>query len=268
MGTTSWEDLLHPGKATDFFARRPFSPFDPATSEYRPTNALWLAELCRLVYRHDVEEDTPPPQPTRTSFLEMAGFRQRKFFLAPATDTQAMLVEFVGGSPFAVLVFRGTERALKDVVTDLEIGKLRLGGVSKDIHEGFLEAFNSVWGDIASELAQLPATCPLFYAGHSLGAALATLAAASRAPQALYTFGSPRVGNQVFVESLAQFPIHRVVDDRDLVPTLPPEIMKFQHAGVERQLRAPSKGQSLPHHPFRPPKFLADHAPINYVDRL
>ena len=77
MPTTTWQDLLDPGGATDFFSRREFPPFEPeAAAEYNHANALWLAELSRLVYRHDVEEDTPVPQPTRTSFLEKAGLKQ------------------------------------------------------------------------------------------------------------------------------------------------------------------------------------------------
>ena len=108
---TTWDDLLQPGKATDFFARREFPPFDPeAKSVYSRVNALWLAELSRLVYRHDIEEEDPPPQPTRASFLESAGLRQSRFFIS--TNARAILVESVTAPLFAVLVFRGTERIL------------------------------------------------------------------------------------------------------------------------------------------------------------
>jgi triacylglycerol lipase len=108
MPTTTWQDLLDPGGATDFFSRREFPPFEPeAAVEYNHANALWLAELSRLAYRHDVEEDKPVPQPTRTSFLEKAGLKQRAFFVSPKTDTQAMLIEPMVSPPFAVLVFRG-----------------------------------------------------------------------------------------------------------------------------------------------------------------
>ena len=63
-----------------FFSRREFPPFEPeAAAEYNHANALWLAELSRLVYRNDVEEDKPVPQPTRTSFLEKAGLNSVPF---------------------------------------------------------------------------------------------------------------------------------------------------------------------------------------------
>src|SRR4030095_16005235 len=108
---TTWQDLLQPGKATDFFARREFVPFDPTRSDYCVANAVWLAELSRLVYRHDTEEDAPPPEPTRTNYLERAGLRQRRFFKVDAglVRVRALLVESVNEN-FAALVFRGTEQ--------------------------------------------------------------------------------------------------------------------------------------------------------------
>ena len=120
--TQAWRDLLYPGHATDFFSRRKFPDFEPDAEGYSPANALWLAELSRLIYRHDEEEDISPPMPTRTSFLTDAQFRQRQFFLAPETDTQAMLVGSTGALPFAVLVFRGTEQTSKDMSIDINIG--------------------------------------------------------------------------------------------------------------------------------------------------
>lgn len=266
MGVTTWHDLQFPGDATDFFARTPLPPFEPEASGYNTGNALWLAELSRLVYRRDVEEDGPAPQPSRTSFLARAGMRQRRFFNSFDTDTQAMLVEPISGPAFAVLVFRGTEQKTRDYLTDLELGTLWLTGNKKGIHEGFAEALNSVWGSISMELSRL--ACPVFFTGHSLGGALATLAAARRAPKALYTFGSPRVGNAAFAASLAATPVYRVVDDEDIITTVPPEALGFRHAGAEQRLTAPRQNASYLDRLLNPPKFLADHALVNYVDRI
>lgn len=261
---TTWDELLHPGDAVDFFQRRKFPPFSPGDKNYNPGNALWLAELSRLVYRHDLEEDKPPPKPTRSRFLYNTGLQQLDFFLSTATDTQAMLVAPMDGPKFAALVFRGTEANGKDFLTDLELGKLGVAGKKIDVHEGFREALDSVWSKIDDSLSGLD--CPLFFTGHSLGAALATLAAARRQPSALYTFGSPKVGNQAFVDSLAATRIYRVVDDEDIVATLPPGL-GYVHAGAEQRLLAPPKTKLI-EHLFDPPKPLADHAPVNYVDRI
>jgi len=262
---TSWQDLLHPGAATDFFLRRSFAAFDPATCVYSPVNALWLAELSRLVYRHDTEEENSAPQPTRSHFLNITGFRQRQFFLSKETGTQAMLVEFGETSAFTVLVFRGTEHNIKDYVTDLEFGKLSPLGSNIEVHTGFTAALDSVWHKIAPAITQLDG--PMFYTGHSLGAALATLAAARHAPRAVYAFGSPRVGNQAFIASLGHVPIYRIVDDEDIVTTVPSEAMGFRHVGTEIKLMAPKREFSITRL-FEPPKPWADHAPVNYVDRL
>lgn len=267
---TTWKDLLHPGDATDFFARRAIPPFDPEASGYSDANALWLAELSRLVYRHDVEEGSPPPRPTRTSFLAARGFRQRGFFNSQATDTQALLVESERPA-FALLAFRGTEQNPKDFLADLEVGKLVPLSDGLEVHEGFREALDSVWKEIDAALGRL--TSPVFFTGHSLGAALATLAAARRPPRAVYTFGSPLVGNAAFVTSLGGVPIHRVVDDQDLVTTVPPASFGFRHAGQAHLLRAPAAAApggltARLRRFFEPPKPLADHAPVNYVDRI
>lgn len=263
--TTTWDDLLHPGNATDFFSRREFPVFDLNANGYSHSNALWLAELSRLVYRRDAEESNPPPEPTRTSFLVNAGFKQLIFFISRKTNTQAILIESIGTPVFAVLIFRGTEQTINDFITDIKIGIPPFGKIEPIVHKGFQQALDSVWCEIDKALAQL--SCPFFYTGHSLGAALATLAATRRTPKAVYTFGSPRVGNHGFAASLGSTPIYRIVDDEDIVTTVPPEAMGFRHVGTEHRLIAQKSSFSL-QHLFDPPKSLADHAPINYVDRI
>ncbi len=186
-----------------------------------------------------------------------------------------MLVESTTHPRYAVLVFRGTEQNPKDFFTDLSVGAPTLDPSQINVHEGFRKAVDartasglSVWEEIEVELLKLD--CPVFYTGHSLGAALATLAAARLAPKAVYTFGSPRVGNHAFVDSLSSLPIYRIVDGQDIVTTVPPsEIFGYQHAGEMHQLHRPHssfilrlKNICLPLGP------LADHTPINYVDRI
>ena len=266
---TNWKDLLHPGDASDFFARRPMPPFNPATLSYSRANARWLAELSRLAYRHDHEEADHPPQPTQTRFLEKAGCTHRQFFFSRDTDTQALLVQFDHAIPFAVLVFRGTEQHVQDYVTDLNLGKLRQSDGKVDTHRGFTRALDSVWEEIEQALKRLDR--PVFYTGHSLGAALATLATARLRPAALYTFGSPRVGDDDFARQLADFEarIHRLVHGDDLVTKVPPEDLGFRHVGREVKLESPPARNWLQKIAdwFRPPKALADHAPVNYVDK-
>ena len=75
--------------------------------------------------------------------------------------------------------------------------------------------------------------------GHSLGGAIATLAAAAlRAAHGatdLYTYGSPRVGNAAFVEHVEALPggNFRLTHDADPVPLLPPSVLGYRHLSPE-----------------------------------
>jgi triacylglycerol lipase len=257
---TTWNDLLKPGEASDFFSRA-LPPFDPAITQYNATNARWLAELCRLVYR-DAD---------RSEFLRKAGLEELRFF--SAKGTQAFLVRATSEPRFAAMVFRGTDD-LNAWVTNLMFWKTPLGHGSQ-VHQGFQDALDAIWPDVRDALDNVGV--PFFFAGHSLGGALATLAAARRQPRALYTFGSPYVGNRTFVEALARIPIHRVVDAHDIVPTVPPAELGYAHVGELHVLKEPKeifkfdsleKFRALVERAVEPPEFLADHAPINYVSRI
>ena len=70
---TEWSDLFRPGEASSFLDRRPLPLFHPQATAFDANNAWWLAELSRLVYRHDIEESPFLPQPRRTDFLAQVG---------------------------------------------------------------------------------------------------------------------------------------------------------------------------------------------------
>jgi pimeloyl-ACP methyl ester carboxylesterase len=172
-------------------------------------------------------------------------------------------------TPFAVLVFRGTEQEIQDFLSDVDTLPVPAFGATVRVHSGFKRALNSIWTPIAALLDTLD--CPVFYTGHSLGAALATLAAARRAPQAAYAFGSPRVGDAQFVDKLKNVPVFRVIHGNDVVTTVPPEALGFRHAGEEHRFGERDFG--LPALDLRaiwsqlitPVGPLADHAPLRYV---
>jgi triacylglycerol lipase len=269
MASITWDDLLRPGDATDFFTRMTMPPFEPTATAFSVANAVWLAELSRLVYRRGADEGGPPPQPSRESFLASAKLREVRAFRSHLTDTQAMLVESEGTPTFAALIFRGTEQRPRDFVTDLSVGVKVLAPGKPGAHMGFEAALESVWHAIDEELRRI--TSPVYYTGHSLGAALATLAAARRAPWAVYTFGSPLVGNAEFGVTLERVPIYRVVDDADAVTLVPPDTFGFRHIGTVTQLKAPPSTFTFADFLAsftRPKKPLADHAPVAYVDRI
>ena len=73
----------------------------------------------------------------------------------------------------------------------------------------------------------------IFFTGHSLGGALA-LIAASRFPDAdcVYTYGCPRAGNKAFADSI-KARVYRTVNNNDVVTTLPSKKILFDKTGEE-----------------------------------
>ncbi len=274
-----WNALLKPGDATEYFTLPEIPAFEPHRADYSAANAWWLAELSRLVYSES--------SALRRAVLGRIGLRRRCFF--DVDETQGFVVEARDHS-FAALVFRGSAQ-LEDWLVNLEIvpEDWPRGG---SVHEGFQEALDDVWGRIERVLDDLAADTPVFYSGHSLGAALATLAASRRPPRAFYNYGSPRVGDGGFATTLADVPVFRVVNNRDVVTTLPPPLpyLKLVHAGElhyithdNRMWVDPSREQVEQDRRqadealadtidrrrwFDPPQMLADHTPVNYVTHL
>ncbi|CAL6328352.1 unnamed protein product [Bathycoccus prasinos] len=94
---------------------------------------------------------------------------------------------------------------------------------------------------------------PIEITGHSLGGALATIAAmdlesGNHDPdrkhiiqkkvdvKSVYTFGSPRVGDGVFAEIYAErlgFKTYRLTHGRDVVPSVPNTLLGFRHVPTE-----------------------------------
>ena len=134
--------------------------------------------------------------------------------------TQAFLAKRKSDG-MAVLAFRGTEKDFKDIKTDLNARFYRADGAK--MHSGFRRAYDYVAGSVSGAVSGL-GDCRLYITGHSLGGALALIAARSLNADnvaACYTFGSPKVGSSEFGDDI-KVPIYRVVNAADLVPRVPP----------------------------------------------
>lgn len=137
--------------------------------------------------------------------------------------TQAILVRVEEG---LILGFRGTEAmSVKDIRTDARANTrpCKTGG---KVHSGFDDAYESVARRISSVLEREDLKGrPLFVTGHSLGGALATVTAKRlehpAGIAACYTFGSPRVGDEEWVDGI-KTPLYRLVNAADCVTMLPP----------------------------------------------
>ncbi len=136
--------------------------------------------------------------------------------------TQAILLE---DETYLFLGFRGTEpTSVKDIKSDVN-AITKTCGTGGKVHSGFDEAFGQTAVAIQEALDQAEyKDKPLFITGHSLGGALATIAAKKLTHKggiaACYTFGSPRVGNVEWATGI-KVPIYRVVNAVDPVTMMP-----------------------------------------------
>ncbi|MBW2355450.1 MAG: hypothetical protein JRF23_01550 [Deltaproteobacteria bacterium] len=265
QGGISWKAIFKPGEAEDFFSPAPPGDFDPSAEGFSPVNAWWLSEMARLVYRRD-EAARRRQKPTRGEILarfgltERATFRDGNLFAALFQSVRQTV------DPFAVLVFRGSSGHLDNWMANLS-ATARPWSTGGKVHGGFKQALLGFWLQILEALCRIEV--PVFYTGHSLGAALATLAASLRPPRALYTFGSPRVGDRRFGRTLDRLPVFRIANPLDIVTDLPPTGWRsgFRHVG-ERHVLPVARDRSprpVSGARFPPPVFLAEHAPICYT---
>lgn len=183
-----------------------------------PSKLTMFAKISGITYQ-DPDVATP-------LFKEL-GYNIVKFF-----DKKGAQAYLLSNDVERVLSFRGTQPKEKsDVIADLAVAKNKTDSGGK-VHVGFKTELDKIWKDIKKELGVNP-NGPLFVTGHSLGAAMATIAVSRMQADVtgLATFGSPRVGNQKFVDHVA-VDHHRVQNNCDDVPKVPPELLGFVHHGT------------------------------------
>lgn len=254
--------------------------FQPTAAIDHAQQAWWLAEHALLAYDRSNKV---------TATLSAAGYRP----LIARDRASSSFAYAAIASDHGILAFRGTEaltpgdswRKLAAVARDWWIDA-RVQRVAcahgGQVHAGFQHALDALWPQLQDVLAQAPRW---WCCGHSLGGALAALAAArvrdaGASLAGAITFGQPRVGDAASAERLQQLPLLRVVNACDLVPELPPEALGYRHAGPLRHLdanRRENYGRSLRSYWSRlpgnlrhgigalTPIELSDHAPLHYV---
>jgi hypothetical protein len=260
------EALTDPGAAGDFFQRhQPRSP------------EAWCAEFSRLAYCDYARVLAP--------CLSSIGFG----LIAEPFDRAGTQAFLAGGPDFAVLAFRGSDD-LRAWMTNVNILPVPWRGGGR-AHAGFAAALDAVRPELEAALAAVSGH--LLVTGHSLGGALAALAASLRPEADLYSYGAPRVGDRDFRAAMERRRggARRYVNHRDIVCRVPPAPLGYRHVGapyaidragnvapgepedpglgdllssalpLDRQSLAARFGQTLP-------RELTDHAPINYVSAL
>lgn len=150
-----------------------------------------------------------------------------------------------------MLSIRGTtnfRNALTDIQFFTACDDVVPGG---KVHAGFLNA----WKEIADAARTFLANARNQYSdykvvitGHSLGAGVATVAAAHLRRDLyqgtdLFTYGSPRVGNDVFADYVTNQSgsEYRITHYNDATPDVPFLFLGYRHAGTEYWLSTPGE---------------------------
>ncbi len=190
--------------------------------------------------------------------------------------TQAYVIETAPGiANETVVAFRGTQvfadPSLADMLSNLWFR--RRPWDPGRVHRGYREALL----DIVQELKRplYSGRRPLYFTGHSMGGALATLASTlPPGPSATYSFGAPRVGDAAFARSLAN--LVRIVHGADLAPRYPLPL-GYRHGGQVWHLSGagtltpglpPGWHLRLPLTPAALAKAVLDHRASEYARKL
>ena len=188
---------------------------------------MWLAQLAYETDNEPKVEDILMSWQLEKRLLisndPATGLPPRSACVVVAEGRDATFVTFAGSDPLKIV----------DWITDFNAVQS-----ADNLHEGFRAAVETVWPRIEAAISATPAQ-PLFFTGHSLGGALAVLAAFRAAaafqgrPTVVYTFGSPRTGGVAF---FGNYPLgnstFRLVHGTDVVPTVPtPQPGDYRHVG-------------------------------------
>ena len=225
----TWDTIAPPYLDYLYFQDCEAYPLRALATGFDMVNAWWLIEAATLAYAD--------PSFAREHF-QRAGLPEVRWFSGNSTQGYV-----AGNDEVLIVAFRGTEirprpgtlnfgNIVADLMTDVEFWLVESGRRGK-VHRGFKRGLEEVWelqGLYDYIRTQHTGNRSLWFTGHSLGGALATLAAQWYGPGCtLYTFGSPRVGDLEFVESLA-VSAYRFVNHRDVVTRVPPAGL-YRHVG-------------------------------------
>lgn len=154
-----------------------------------------------------------------------------------------------------VVAFPGTDN-LDCWGADFDVVPVSVPGMG-EIHRGFYEAWIALVAGVTAAIGNQPVT----FVGHSLGAAIAILGAASltlagKPPAGVYGFEPPRVSPDLTIRSLlSKVPVHLYKNGLDLVPEVPPG---WHHAALLTHIGKP----------VLPFANVQDHAISRVIDAL
>jgi triacylglycerol lipase len=193
---------------------------------------------------------------SRQEIINLYGSRLQSTFDMPIPDSSLLgFVPRIFGFVILeqnhnVISFRGTQKLIsKDtLLTDLRASMINIEWLDAEPnnprgHRGFVNSYNQV----RRNLINRQYTNKIYVTGHSLGGALATLAALDLKRNfpnkdiVVYTFASPKVGDSTFAtlfNNTLGAASERVFIEGDLVPRLPPQ-ESYEHVRDAHVLEDP-----------------------------
>lgn len=272
-----FKTLLPPNFEYSYFDVVEVAPFHSSSQNFELVNATWLADASLLAYA---------PPAFAWGCLKAAGLQEgltlngtsTQGYVAVADD--ALIVTFRGSQLDNPLAF-----FIDGILIDADVVGVPWEGTGS-IHKGFAQALEEIWEELLKFLNQHIAAPngqarAIWFTGHSLGGALATLGAArytiEKGACGLYTFGSPRVGDKTFASAFPVKTAFRIINNKDLVPRIPPRALGYKHVGdpifidQDGKLQQGSGIPGLPGDTLGPVLDLSrqlnavDHAPIYYA---
>lgn len=185
--------------------------------------ALLFAELAMVAYNDEREA---------TEAAELVGFPDVTFFDHDGSQAYRFRNEYD-----SVIACRGTEpNEWNDIQADANAAAV-LAETAGKVHRGFKREVDDLWPML--ETALIDCQQPVWFCGHSLGGAMATICAGrcflshiKSNPSALFTYGSPRVGDRRYI-NFVTLDHYRFVNNNDIVTRVPPAWMGYRHCGRE-----------------------------------
>ena len=203
----------------------------PITTLTLMEQSLLFAELSSICY---FDEAHATPLANQLGFTESTYYENdgaQAYLFANETDV--------------VVTCRGTEpNEWNDIRADANATSALAETVGK-VHSGFKQEVDDLWPQLEEALVSNQKT--LWFTGHSLGGAMATISAGrcflshiKSMPEGLFTYGSPRVGDKRYI-NYCDIKHIRWVNNNDIVTRVPPAWMGFRHGGREMYLDSQGK---------------------------
>ncbi len=185
--------------------------------------SLAMAELALIAYNDEAEAKRA---------AEAIGFSEAELFDNDGSEAYRFRNEHD-----VVLACRGTEPTeWNDIRADAN-AVMSVLGTFGNVHSGFNREVDDLWPMLEELLRGVRQ--PVWFCGHSLGGAMATICAyrckvssIANDPQELFTFGSPRVGCKRYIRH-AEVRHYRWVHNNDIVTRVPPAWLGYRHCGNE-----------------------------------